>query len=236
MRFLYKEPAVLYKKALVIGDTHFGIEQRLKERGIYDETFSERIENKVEALIRETKAEKLIINGDVKDRIAVLDDTTKRILERLNEHVSELIIVKGNHDGGIEMSGFTVVPADGFAYHNLGIVHGHSWPNEKVMGCKHILSAHQHPQLEFRDKMGKRHIEPAWLIADADENEIKKHYESFNKKSKLVLMPAFNPLVGSTIKKSEHLGPILNNNLFKLNHALVFRVDGTLIGKLNEIK
>ncbi len=236
MRFLYKEPAVLYKKALVIGDTHFGIEQRLKEKGIYEETFSTHIEKKIEALIRETKAEKLIINGDVKDRIEILDDVTKKMLESLNECVSELIIVKGNHDGGIEMSGFTVVPPDGFAYHNLGIVHGHSWPNEKVMGCKYILSAHQHPQLEFRDRMGKRHIEPAWLIADADPDEIKKHYESFNKKSKLVLMPAFNPLVGSKISKSEHLGPILNNNLFKLNHALVFRVDGTLIGKLNEIE
>ena len=73
-------------------------------------------------------------------------------------------------------------------------------------------------------------------MADADPDEIKKHYESFNKKSKLVLMPAFNPLVGSTIKPGKHLGPILNNNLFKLNHALVFRVDGTLIGKLNEIE
>ena len=97
MRFLYKEPAVLYKKALVIGDTHFGIEQRLKERGIYDETFSERIENKIEALIQETKAEKLIINGDVKDKIAVLDDSTSIVVNH-NMSVRPTIVIATPRD------------------------------------------------------------------------------------------------------------------------------------------
>jgi hypothetical protein len=47
-------------------------------------------------------------------------------------------------------------------------------------------------------------------------------------------MPAFNPLVGSVVnsKQKKHLGPVLNNKLFKLDDALVYRLDGTGLGKL----
>jgi putative SbcD/Mre11-related phosphoesterase len=223
---------------------HFGIEHKLRERGIFDNEFSSRLEKKIEQLLNETKAKTLIINGDVKDRIGELDEITAEMLDKLRERVSELILVKGNHDGGIEAgirsmklgAAIHIVPADGFAFHGLGIFHGNAWPSAAVIQCKNIISAHQHPQIEFRDKMGKRHVEQAWLIAEVNEAEMKKHYEAFNKKSRLVLMPAFNPLVGSSVNKTVHLGPVLNNNLFKLDDALVFRSDGALIGKLNEIK
>jgi len=233
--FLYQEPAIFYRKALIIGDTHFGIEKRLSEKGISDSAFSERLMKRIGQLIEQTKAERLIIAGDVKDEITHLDDMTARVISELAE-VVEVIIVKGNHDGGIEKCKVKIVEADGFAYGQLGICHGHSWPSEEVMACKWIVSAHQHPRLHFRDKSGKHHFENCWVIADADPEEIAKHYENFNKKSKLILMPAFNPLLGSDLQKDEHLGPILNNNLFKLNDALVFTVHGMLIGKLKDIE
>ena len=99
MKFLYNAPAILYKKALIIGDTHFGIEQKLLAKGIYDQHFSDRLFEKIKSLLEETKAEKLIILGDVKDRITVLDSKTAHILAKLNM-LAELIIVRGNHDGG----------------------------------------------------------------------------------------------------------------------------------------
>jgi putative SbcD/Mre11-related phosphoesterase len=233
--FLYNEAALLYKKALVIGDVHFGIEKRLMEKGIHDYGFSERLEKKIESLLDGTKAEKLIIAGDVKDEVAVVDDSTMAMVKALKEK-TDVIIVKGNHDGGIEKCGVAVVDAAGFAYGQLGIFHGHSWPSEEVMGCKWIVSAHQHPQTEFRDKSGKMHFESCWVVAEADAAQIAKHYENFNHKSQLVLMPAFNPLVGSSLKKGEHLGPVLNNNLFKLNDALLFTMHGILIGKLKDLE
>lgn len=231
--FLYDEAALLYKKALIIGDTHFGIEMRLRRKGIYDNTISERLEKKIEAIIEKTKAERLIIAGDAKDEIAVLDDVAMKAIEKLLER-TEVIIVKGNHDGGIEKSGATVVEADGFAYGQLGIFHGHSWPSEEVLCCKWLVSAHQHPQVRFRDKSGKTHFERCWVVADADADQIGRYYENFNKKSKLALMPAFNPFVGSSLKRGEHLGPVLNNNLFKLNDALLFTMHGILLGKLKD--
>ncbi|MFH1222638.1 MAG: metallophosphoesterase [Candidatus Micrarchaeota archaeon] len=236
MQFLYNEPAALHRNALLIGDTHFGMEYKLRQKGIHERTFSERVVQHIEQLLKKTKAKKLIIAGDVKDQIGGVDDITVAMLQRLQDAVEELIIVKGNHDGGIEATGATVVPADGFSYYGVGIFHGHSWPGEEVLQCKQLLSAHQHPQVEFRDRSGKRHFQPVWVVAQADAEEIAKHYESFNKKSQLILMPAFNPLVGSSLRQNEHLGPVLNNNLFKLNAALLFSLDGTLLGKLGDIK
>ena len=240
MKFLYNAPAVLHYGALIIGDTHFGMEAKLREKGIFDEKISERIVEKIEKLLKETNAEKLIIAGDVKENILETDKKTAEILKMLGE-ITELIIVKGNHDGGIEklgILGINVAGPGGMVYRNVGIMHGHSWPDEKLMQCDYLISAHQHPQISVMDKSGKVHRESVWLVVDPDNVKIGKHYENFNEKIKLILMPAFNPLVGSTINKSKEkqLGPTLNNKLFKLDDALLFRLDGSLIGKMKNLK
>ena len=240
MKFLYNAPAVLHSKALIIGDTHFGMEEKLERQGIYDSTLSERIFERIKRLLDETKAERLIICGDVKENILELDRKTYLIMEKL-AGITDVTVVKGNHDGGIEkisLLGINIVPAEGFVYKKIGILHGHSWPGKKLMECKYIVSAHQHPQIVLTDKLGKVHREAVWVVADPDEKKIKESYEKFNKKIKLVLLPAFNELVGSVInvEKKKQLGPILNNKLFKLNDALVVRLDGSLVGKLNSIK
>jgi metallophosphoesterase superfamily enzyme len=89
----------------------------------------------------------------------------------------------------------------------------------------------------IRDKLGKTHREPVWVIASPEEENISAHYKEFNRKIKLILMPAFNPLIGSTINISaeRHLGPVLNKKLFKLNSALLMRLDGTRLGKLEDM-
>ncbi len=240
MKFLYNAPAVMHHGALIIGDTHFGMEERLKKEGIFDSLLSERIFERIKELLKETKAKKLIICGDVKDNITELDRKTYYLLKKL-AGITDLTVVKGNHDGGIDritMFGVGVVPAEGFVYKKLGIVHGHSWPGKELMKCDYIISAHQHPQIVMKDKLGKAHREAVWLITEPDDKQIKKYYEKSNKKIKLILMPAFNSLVGSVIniEREKQLGPIFNNKLFKLNDALVVKLDGSLVGKLKNIK
>ena len=238
MKFLYNAPALLHNGALIVGDTHFGMENKLRRRGIYDEQFSMRVFSRLKELIREHKAEKIIMLGDVKEDITVLDEKTEEVLAKLSM-LCEIIIVRGNHDGGIERcANAKVIPAGGFVYEGLGLIHGHSWPAEELMGCKYLVAGHQHPMVMLTDTLGKRHSEAAWIIAPPDAENIAKRYKSFNKKIELVLMPAFNPLVGSAINidEKQHLGPLFNNNLFKLDDALVFRLDGTGLGKIKNIK
>lgn len=236
MKFLYNAPAILYKKALIVGDTHFGMEDKLRVKGVHAGNFSELILARLEKLLEETKAEKLILLGDVKENILSLDPVSARMVSRLSM-LAEVIIVRGNHDGGIEETGVGVKPSEGFVYGKLGLMHGHSWPADELMMCDYLVCGHQHPMLGTRDTLGKYHSEPVWLFADADEEKIAARYEHFNRKIKLVLMPAFNPLVGSAINSTteKQLGPLLNNKLFKLERALVFRIDGTSLGELKNI-
>lgn len=237
MKFLYKAPAIFHKGAVIVGDTHFGMERKLMRKGIYDEQFSLRQFLRLKELVVRHKAKRVIFLGDVKEDITTLDRKTEDVLARLSL-LSEIVIVRGNHDGGIERCGCAkVIPSEGFVYEGLGLAHGHSWPGKELMECDYLVMGHQHPMLTTKDKMGKKHTEPVWVVAPPDKEKISSHYKKFNKKIRLILMPAFNPLVGSSMKTSaeEHLGPVLNNKLFKLNSALILRLDGTRLGKLGNI-
>jgi putative SbcD/Mre11-related phosphoesterase len=235
MKFLYNAPAILYKKALILGDTHFGIESKLLTKGIYYSNFSDDLFEKIKSLIIETKAEKLILLGDVKEKIPILDRVTANIISKLSM-LAEVIIVRGNHDGGIEGCGAKIIKSGGFVYGKLALVHGHAFPSKECMRADYLISCHQHPQLSIIDRSGKRHSEPVWIFSEADSENIIKKYKEFNSKIKLILMPAFNPLVGATFNPlNSRLGPILSNNLFKINDASIYRLEGTQLGKLNDL-
>jgi hypothetical protein len=237
VKFLYNAPAILHKGAIIVGDTHFGMEEKLRRRGIYDQGFSERLFEKLKALVLEHRAGRVIFLGDVKEEITVLDRKTADVLSKLSM-MCRVTVVRGNHDGGIEREGnLEIAPAEGVIYEGLALVHGHSWPADKLMECEYLVMGHQHPMISITDAFGKQHREAAWIIAPADEEKLAERYKKFNKKIKLILMPAFNPLVGSTLNydEKEHLGPILNNKLFKLDDAIVFRLDGTCLGKFQNI-
>jgi uncharacterized protein len=238
MKFLYDAPAILYKGALIVGDTHFGMEAKLRRKGIFDAQFSMRQFERLKALIIKNKAKSLILLGDVKEDITMLDAETEGILAKLSM-LCELTIVRGNHDGGIERCGNAkIVDAGGFAYGKLGLLHGHSWPADELMPCDYLVMGHQHPMVAQTDAFGKKRTEPAWMVAPCDADALSKRYKKFNKKISLIMMPAFNPMLGSAVNidEKEHLGPILNNKLFKLNDAIVFRLDGTCLGKLEKIR
>lgn len=264
MKFLYDAPAILYKGTLIVGDTHFGMEDKLRRRGIFDEQFSMRLFSKLKELIVEHRVKILILLGDVKDNITTLDSTTERILAKL-ALLCKVIIVKGNHDGGIgkfavqghdgignnsnyperivvqghggigNSGNAEIKPAEGFVFERLGLIHGHSWPAEELMSCDYIIMGHQHPMISITDAFGKKKNEPVWLVAPPDEECIKKHYKKFNKKIKLILMPAFNPVIGTPINIDEksHFGPLINNKLFKLERALVYRLSGICLGRID---
>lgn len=237
MKFLYNAPAILHKGAVIVGDTHFGMEGKLRRKGIYDDGFSMRLCGKLEELIRTHNAARVIFLGDVKEEITMLDRKTEEVLSRLSM-LCKITVVRGNHDGGIERDKeLEVAPSEGMVYEGLGLLHGHSWPGQELMHCDYLVMGHQHPMVAIRDAFGRAHREAAWIIAPADEERAAERYRKFNRNIKLIMMPAFNPLVGSTINydEEERLGPLLNNKLFKLNDALVFRLDGTCLGKFSDL-
>ncbi len=238
MDFVYNAPALIHEDALIVSDTHFGMERKMRNKGIFDESFSQRLCTRLLTLMNEHEKKKLIILGDVKEDITALDEYTRKSLHTLSKKYS-IAIVKGNHDGGIEQFiNAEIKPTEGFVYKGLGLLHGHSWPDPLLMKCEYIIAGHSHPIVTLTDTLGKRHSEPVWLIAPGEKKKIKKRFENANENVKLILMPAFNPLVGTTINshKKTHLGPLINNNLFKLDDALVLRLDGTSLGNLKRTR
>lgn len=237
MKFLYNAPAIFHKKAIIVGDTHFGMEEKLRRKGIFDDQFSARLFEKLKELVLMHKANRVIFLGDVKEDITVLDRKSEDVLSKLSL-LCKITIVRGNHDGGIERCGNAeIIPAEGFVYEGVGLIHGHSWPSKELLGCRYMLTGHQHPMVAITDAFGKRHSEPAWIIAPPNHDALEEKYPDYRRNIELVLVPAFNPIVGSVMNsgEKEHLGPLLNNKLFKLNDALVFRLDGACLGKLGEL-
>ena len=91
-------------------------------------------------------------------------------------------------------------------------------------------------EIKTEPSFGSTLAEAIWLFAPPSD-DLSNYFPTFNSQIKLILMPAFNPLLGNIINRSNSgLGPLLNKNLFKLNDALVFRLDGTNLGQLKTLK
>ncbi|MFP3949738.1 MAG: metallophosphoesterase [Candidatus Micrarchaeia archaeon] len=230
MKFLFGKEAAVHKDALLISDLHLGMEGALFERGIRNSEISERLAEKTLEVLGKTGKKELIIVGDVKERVVGIPQEAREYLRKVEEH-AEITVVKGNHDGGIErIPGIKVIGHGGFAYKGLGIFHGHAWPSEEVMECDTIVMGHNHPQVKLQ---GEWH--PVWVEMKANQEKILERYPGYDGEKRLVLMPSFNPLLGTNIAGSSGLGPVLKNNLFKINTAIVYTLSGTKLGKLGEL-
>ncbi len=230
MKFLFGKEAAVHKDALLISDLHLGMEGALFERGVRSSEISKRLAEKTLGVLRETGKRKLIILGDIKERVVGIPQEAREYLREVGEY-AEIIIIKGNHDGGIErIPDIEIVGHGGIAYKGLGIFHGHAWPSEEVMGCSTIVMGQNHPQIKLQ---GEWH--PVWVEIKANQEKILERYPECKGGQRLVLMPSFNPLLGTNIAGSSGLGPVLKNNLFKINTAIVYTLSGTKLGKLGEL-
>ncbi len=231
MRFVAGSPAVIHHDALIVGDLHFGMEHSLHKKGIYTKDISRIVCDELISLLEKTKSKKLILLGDVKENILSVDAITRQMVARLSES-AQVIIVKGNHDGAIEKLGVETHPPAGFVYKGLGLCHGHALPAPELMEQAHIISAHHHPQLEMVDASGTVHAVPCVVVAPVDLEFAQKQYPNVEKNLSLVLLPAFNRMLGNAINnpKQRLFGPLFKNNLFKYDDALLYNLEGTVIG------
>jgi metallophosphoesterase superfamily enzyme len=257
MRFLHGVPALIIGDALIVADVHSGIEERLNKGGSRVSGITGGMRDELSSLLSETGASRLIVLGDAKEEIIGISEQTMQFYSSLSEQ-ARVTVLKGNHDGGLERiaSERLEVKDDEVLFEpdagkkakklSFGLCHGHAWPPEQLMKCDFLVIAHQHPQIEISEKPRKSglrqadfnysHREQAWLIAEPDWKKLPSRYPGANKAIKLVIVPSFNPLVGSgRAGTGRGLGPLLKNNIFKLGHAKAYRLDGTCLGKLSDL-
>jgi hypothetical protein len=237
------EPALLIGKTLVVSDLHIGIEHEIFQLGITIPSQVERLEKRIDNLIKQTKANHLVILGDVKHQVPNISWQEYKEIPKFLEHFSKIkvSIVKGNHDGNIERlasKDIDVYEPSGFRIDDALLTHGQAWPNEKDLDAKYLIMGHVHPAIQFLTD-NFRTVEPCWLKCEIDNKILEEKFKIKTKFKQGIVMPAFNHLIGGMAFNSkgfEPLGPLLKNEVLKWKESEVYLLDGTLLGNLNKLK
>ncbi|MEM5814420.1 MAG: metallophosphoesterase [Candidatus Aenigmatarchaeota archaeon] len=241
LNFVAGEPALLLEpeKILVVADLHIGLERELARKGVHVPDQLLKLQERLFKIIDGTGAKQVIILGDVKNEYVgtTWGDLTDvpAFFSRLIEKVA-VIVVKGNHDGGIE----TVVPKgveihepEGFALGEYLFTHGQAWPKKGDLSAKVLVMGHIHPAVEFWSS-GARSLEPAWVRAPVDKKVLEKKFRCEVNLENAIIVPAFNHLAGGAAFNAagfKPIGPLLSNCV-NYKKGDVFLLDGTYLGKL----
>ncbi len=204
------EPALVFYDALVVADTHFGIEEKYLNYKNY--SFSGWLAEKLCSLAKKHRKKKIFILGDVKDNILSTPRPVREILAFLSKNF-EVWIAKGNHDGGLQklrMKNVKIFPK-GFVYKGAAFFHGYAMPPKNLLRKNLLVMSHGH--LEYNG-------EKVWLFS-----------QKGNKK--LIVVPSLNPLVGKNINSP--VGPLFRTKIFKWLPSKLYTLNGVLIGKVEKL-
>jgi putative SbcD/Mre11-related phosphoesterase len=241
MKFL-TEPALLIGKTLIVTDLHIGIEHEILQSGITVPSQLEKIQKRIDVLIKQTKANHLVILGDLKHQVPSISWQEYKEIPIFLEHFkTKVSVVMGNHDGDIQRlapKDVDIYEPSGFKLGDFLLVHGHAWPEKKDLTAKYLVMGHVHPAVEFFTG-SFRSSEPCWLKCDVDNEKLEEKFHVKTNFIQGIVMPSFNHLIGGMAfnsKDFEPLGPLLKNEVLEWKEAEVYLLDGTLLGELDSLK
>jgi len=208
IEIIYKSIYIKSLDLVAISDLQIGEELYLaKERGILVPQFqTNEMKNTLKEIFKETKAKKLLINGDVKHEFGKSSEQEWReVIDFINFAKSmfeEIIIVRGNHDNYLlniinKLNVKFFQPS--YLIKKFLFTHGHlEIKIEKDV--EYLIIGHEEPSIVIREKISK--IKFPCLL-----------YGNYNENIKLICLPAFSPLSSGTeinmVNKNDLLSPIL---------------------------
>ncbi|MFH0972204.1 MAG: metallophosphoesterase [Candidatus Micrarchaeota archaeon] len=212
-----KESGVYFEELglLAVSDIQMGHEAVLHNIGIEVPApqFPIIIE-RLEAMLKGTKAKRVLINGDLKHEFSKpLQQEWDEVLQLLNffkKREIELILVRGNHDNYVQkiLRNQNLKMHDYFFEKGVLFVHGHKKLEEygdipEFKEYKTLVIGHVHPAVSLRDEINVPHKYNCALRGE------------FNRKELLVL-PSLSPLASGTDLVSGHydndlVSPILKD-------------------------
>jgi uncharacterized protein len=224
------------ENTLVIGDLHIGIETDFASGGITIPFQTEKVKQRIDKIIKSHKITHLIFLGDVRHKLPLPSRQEQRevpeflshfanITSSTNKRKIKVSIVKGNHDGQIELIApkkVKVYPSAGFIDNEILFTHGRNKPMKGNYNT--IIMSHIHPSIEFWSS-GIRMIEHCWVRTKTNNNK------------EIIILPSFTYLKGGSAINSERFKaycPILKNADF--DNSEIFLLDGTFLGKLKDLK
>lgn len=198
-RFKKGYRATFFEDYAVIGDVHLGFEEEMNSRGynVWEKT------DEILRSILSLKVKKLIMLGDLRaNYIAIRPKEGGHLIKffsKLSDSFDEIIITKGNHDGGLEkiVSRFNNIQLiSEFIHKNVGFMHGHALPSMKLIKEADILCiSHLHPFVLIRDSNGVYYRKDCFFFLRISLP--KKTYPA-SKISDCIIVPKFNPYIGGS--------------------------------------
>lgn len=236
-------PAILVDgDTLAVADLHIGIEAEFEESGVTLPSQTRKMASRLRALVEQTGARTLVLLGDVKHFIPGISPTERRDLpiffNELYDVLDEIHIAAGNHDANLRPyigELVTIHKPTGFRLGDAGFVHGHAWPAKDVMAAKVLLMGHNHPAVVFVDAFGARNVQPCWVRVPFR----RKHARYAKLPGEAIVVPSFNDLCGGTPVndvRTTFLGPLMTDEVVRLDRARLHLLDGTDLGALSALK
>jgi putative SbcD/Mre11-related phosphoesterase len=239
------------ERALAIADYHAGIESALRyERGVELQSRATERRDRVLALLDRTDADRLVVLGDLVHRISApkgADEAeVEELLGMLDEEGVPLTLARGNHDGGVAdafADRIDVTPGDGARIGDVGLVHGHTWPNQDVLSASVVCMGHEHPTIKLQDEVGGSRVERGWLRGQLARDVFVKGLGFGDDEAatldwndpELVVFPAFNERSGGTwvnVEGQSFLSPFLPEGLVA---GEAYLLDGTRLGDYRRV-
>ncbi len=227
LNLLWPDPAALIRsektKILLIADPHLGWETSLQEKGIHVPSQTPKILNKLSVIVTKYKPNQLVILGDVKYTVISSElgewHDIPDFFAKLQAQVSNIAIIRGNHDANIEPllpENVQLLPATGAVFGGIGVFHGHTWPSPALLKCKTLVMGHLHPVVVFHDPAGFKISRQVWMklscnsealakillqkhnikIYGSVSETLRKHFRISLKTKEIVIMPSFNDFLG----------------------------------------
>jgi len=232
------------ERVLAVADLHLGYEFELLRSGLRIPSQTQKMKERLLAIIREVRPRELIVVGDFKHNIPYVGDWEYEELERFARDLEvKVTIIKGNHDVGLS----SILHAQNVSFGRIrgemrggvGFFHGHTWPGGELLKCKYLVMGHSHPALVLKDSLGVEtrlscfvESRPIWKkMVDRYPGGLKEH----NERLKVIVLPSFNKLLGGTgFNVETPLGPMAKSCL-DLPNSTVILEDGTIIGKIKDL-
>ncbi|AXR78631.1 metallophosphoesterase [Natrarchaeobaculum sulfurireducens] len=246
-------------RALLVADYHAGYEAGLRdERGVDVPSKAAARRERLLDLLERTDASRLVVLGDLMHSIGDPGGAERGELEVLFESLPtslSVTVVKGNHDGGIEtwlldgewaastdLPSVEVVSGSGGALDGVGVCHGHTWPAPSALEGDVLCFGHEHPCVRLEDEVGGSRVERVWLRGRLDPAPFRSRPEyaelpwlEDGTPPRLVVVPAFNDLVGGTwvnLPEQSFLSPFLPAGL---TEGEAYLLDGTRLGSYRSV-
>lgn len=219
---LWDAPALRIDSYLVVCDIHLGIEYEMYTKGIRIGSLTERIKTRIQELLTED-IKTLVFLGDIKHNIPQVSWHEEVEVPQFLDFDQKIEIVKGNHDGGIELLIDIDVKKE-IVIEGITLTHGHRAMDTEELP-PFLVVGHSHPAIEFQDELGSRMKEKCWVLGYTVQN------------TRVIIMPAFNPIItGVALNRDPKVpGVLFSQDLLDRAKCDIFLLDGTYLGTLDKL-